>query len=240
MKRLIIATTNLGKIREIRDVLGGVPFELMTLAAWPHLAPPEETGRTFEDNARQKAVYYAAATGELTVAEDSGLEIDALDGIPGVESARFGGADTTYAEKFGLIYDALRDKGSATGSARFVCALALVRAREPGLLGAVVWWGCDILVLWASLHAYGAEPAIAVVTMAYFVGQLGNTLPLPGGVGGVEGAMVAGLVAFGEPAGLAIAGVLTYRALAFWRSVDATRYIRQAEELLAGVSEVSA
>jgi uncharacterized membrane protein YbhN (UPF0104 family) len=95
-------------------------------------------------------------------------------------------------------------------------ALALVREREPGLLGAVVWWGCDILVLWASLHAYGAEPATAVVTMAYFVGQLGNTLPLPGGVGGVEGAMVAGLVAFGEPAGLAIAGVLTYRAIAFW------------------------
>jgi putative heme transporter len=95
-------------------------------------------------------------------------------------------------------------------------ALALVRAREPGLLGAVAWWGCDILVLWASLHAFGAEPAAAVVTMAYFVGQLGNTLPIPGGVGGVEGALVAALVAFGEPAGLAIAGVLTYRALAFW------------------------
>jgi XTP/dITP diphosphohydrolase len=127
MQRLLLATTNPGKIREIRDILGGVPFELVTLAGWPGLAAPEETGRTFEDNARQKAAYYAAATCELTVAEDSGLEIDALDGVPGVESARFGGADSTYSEKFRLIYDALRDKGAVTSSARFVCALALVR-----------------------------------------------------------------------------------------------------------------
>ena len=130
MRRLVIATTNQGKLREIRDVLGGVPFELVTLAAWPGLPPPEETGRTFEDNARQKAAYYAAATGELTVAEDSGLEIDALDGIPGVASARFGGLDTTYAQKFALIYDALRHTGAATSTARFVCALAVVRGNR--------------------------------------------------------------------------------------------------------------
>jgi uncharacterized protein (TIRG00374 family) len=95
-------------------------------------------------------------------------------------------------------------------------AFALVRAREPGLLGAFAWWGCDILVLSASLRAFGAAPEAAVLVTAYFVGQLGNTLPLPGGVGGVEGALIAALVAFGEPTGAAIAGVLVYRALAFW------------------------
>jgi uncharacterized membrane protein YbhN (UPF0104 family) len=95
-------------------------------------------------------------------------------------------------------------------------ALALVRAREPRLLGALAWWGCDILVLWASLRAFGVAPAGAVVVMAYFVGQLGNTLPLPGGVGGVDGALLGALVGFGVPAGPALAGVLTYRALAFW------------------------
>jgi uncharacterized membrane protein YbhN (UPF0104 family) len=95
-------------------------------------------------------------------------------------------------------------------------ALALARSLEPRLLGALVWWGCDILVLWAPLRAFGVAPTGAVVVMAYFVGQLGNTLPLPGGVGGVEGALLAALVAFGEPAGPALAGVLTYRALAFW------------------------
>jgi uncharacterized membrane protein YbhN (UPF0104 family) len=95
-------------------------------------------------------------------------------------------------------------------------AFRLVRSRDPALLGAVAWWACDILVLWASLRAFGAAPAAAVVVMAYFVGQLGNALPLPGGVGGVEGGLVASLVAFGEPAGLALAGVLAYRAFAFW------------------------
>ena len=125
MKRLLLATTNHGKIREIREILSGVAFELTTLAGWPDLAAPDETGRTFEENARQKALYYAAATGELTVAEDSGLEVDALDGLPGVESARFGGSDTTYPEKFTLIYDALRERGAATSTARFACALVL-------------------------------------------------------------------------------------------------------------------
>ena len=107
-----------------------MPFDLLTLADWPGLAAPEETGRTFEENARAKALYYAAATEQLTVADDSGLEIDALDGAPGVESARWGGADTTYPEKFALIYEALRTKGANESPARFVCAVALALDRQ--------------------------------------------------------------------------------------------------------------
>jgi len=125
--RLLVATTNRGKLREIMRILAGIDFDLVTLDHWPAIAPPDETGRTFAENARAKALYYAGATGELTVAEDSGLEIDALGGAPGVESARFGGVDTTYPEKFGLIYDALRASGAATSTARFVCALTLAR-----------------------------------------------------------------------------------------------------------------
>ena len=94
--------------------------------------------------------------------------------------------------------------------------VALVRAREPALLGGLGWWVCDVLVLWASLQAFGAAPEAAVLVMSYLVGQLANTLPLPGGVGGVEGGMIGALIAFGEPAGVAIAAVLTYRAFAFW------------------------
>ena len=113
-------------------MLSGLPCELVTLADWPDLAAPEETGLTFEENARLKALYYAKATGLLTVADDSGLEIDALDGAPGVASARFGGADTTYPEKFALLYEslrgeALRGKGDVESPARFVCAVALAR-----------------------------------------------------------------------------------------------------------------
>jgi len=128
--RLLIATTNPNKVREIRQLLDGLPIDLVTLAEWPQVTAPEETGLTFEENARAKALYYAAATGELTVAEDSGLAIDALDGAPGVESARFGGAETSYPDKFALIYEALgaRQVASEPGStARFVCAVALVK-----------------------------------------------------------------------------------------------------------------
>jgi XTP/dITP diphosphohydrolase len=127
---LVVATTNQGKLREIRAILSGLPFELMTLSDWPGAVTPEENGLTFEENARAKAVHYATTTRRLTVAEDSGLEIDALGGAPGIASARWGGADATYPRKFVLIYEALRAKGALDSTARFVCALALVGGGE--------------------------------------------------------------------------------------------------------------
>jgi XTP/dITP diphosphohydrolase len=125
--RLLVATTNLNKVREIRELLAGAAVDIVTLAEWPDVAAPEETGASFEENARAKALYYAAATGELTVAEDSGLSIDALDGAPGVESARFGGAGLPYPEKFAQIDAALRATGNRESPARFICALALAK-----------------------------------------------------------------------------------------------------------------
>ena len=130
MRRLVVATTNRGKLREIEILLDVIPLTLVTLADWPDVAPPDETGRTFAENARLKAVYYAHHTGQLTVAEDSGLEIDALGGAPGVESARFGGAGSSYPDKFTLIYDALRAKKAAASTARFVCSLALAHGDD--------------------------------------------------------------------------------------------------------------
>lgn len=94
--------------------------------------------------------------------------------------------------------------------------LRLPRTRDPHLLGAVGWWGFDIAVLWASFHAFGASPPVAVLVVAYFIGQLGNLLPLPGGIGGVDGAMIGALSAFGAPGSLAVVSVLAYRAFAFW------------------------
>lgn len=132
MQQLLVATTNRRKLVEIAAILEGVPFQIRTLADFPGVAAPEEAGRTFAENARLKALYYARATGELTVAEDSGLEIDALDGLPGAESARYGGADATYPRKFALIYDALRAKNAAGSPARFTCALALASGTPSG------------------------------------------------------------------------------------------------------------
>lgn len=130
MTRLLVATTNPDKLVEIRTILDGAGVALVGLASWPDLTAPEETGSTFAENARAKALYYATATGLLTVAEDSGLEIDAIDGAPGVLSARFGGASSTYPQKFSLIYRMLDERGASGSAARFVCALALARGRE--------------------------------------------------------------------------------------------------------------
>ena len=127
MRKLLIATTNQGKLNEIAPMLEGIPFEMLTLVDFPGVAAPEETGRTFAENARAKAVYYTEVTRELTVAEDSGLAIDALGGAPGLESARYGGVQTSYPDKFALIYDALRSKNALESPARFVCAVTLAR-----------------------------------------------------------------------------------------------------------------
>ena len=95
-------------------------------------------------------------------------------------------------------------------------AADLIRDRRPGLLGAIVYWAFDIAVLGVSLRAFGSVVAVPVVVMSYFLGTLGSLLPLPGGIGGVEGGMIGALVAFGVPGGHAVVGVLAYRAISFW------------------------
>jgi uncharacterized protein (TIRG00374 family) len=95
-------------------------------------------------------------------------------------------------------------------------ALELIRERDVGLLGAIAWWGFDISVLWAMFHAFGSPPPFAVIVMSYFLGMLGNLLPLPGGLGGVEGGMIGAFAAFGVNVDLAVLAVLSYRAISFW------------------------
>ena len=126
--RLLVATTNPGKLREIHGLLSSVPVTLVGLSDCPAVPEPEETGTTFAENARAKALYYASHCRLLTVAEDSGLVIDALDGEPGVRSARFLRPDATYPERFAEIYRRLGRQPARPRSARFVCALAVARA----------------------------------------------------------------------------------------------------------------
>jgi uncharacterized membrane protein YbhN (UPF0104 family) len=95
-------------------------------------------------------------------------------------------------------------------------AIGLVRERDPGLLGAPAWWGFDICVLWACFHAFGSAPPFTVILMAYFLGMVGNLLPLPGGLGGVEGGMIGAFAAFGVNLDQAVLAVLAYRAISFW------------------------
>ena len=124
--RLLVATTNRDKVREIRSLLAGAPVELLTLRDLPPVVEPEETGETFQDNARLKARYYATYSGMLTVAEDSGLVVDALDGDPGVRSARFLRPDASYPERFAAIFERLAQNSDRPRTARFVCAVSVV------------------------------------------------------------------------------------------------------------------
>jgi uncharacterized protein (TIRG00374 family) len=102
-------------------------------------------------------------------------------------------------------------------SAGIRISVSLVRAGDPALIGSIAYWGFNIAILWASFHAFGEAPPWAVIVMGYFVGMLANLLPLPGGVGGVDGGMIGAFVAFGgESKDSIVVAVLTYRLFAFY------------------------
>ena len=124
---ILVATTNPHKVKEIVALLQDSPITIKTLKDLPAIEPPVESGSTFAENAREKALYYAKATKMLTMAEDAGFEVDALDCAPGVQSARYLRPDATYPERFDAIYAELRKRRVKTSAARFVCALALAR-----------------------------------------------------------------------------------------------------------------
>jgi len=123
--RLLVATTNEDKLREIRSLLKASTVDIVSLRDLAPIEEPKETGETFEENARAKARYYAARSGLLTVAEDSGLVIDALDGEPGVRSARFLRPGASYAERFDSIFERLARVPDRPRTARFICAVAV-------------------------------------------------------------------------------------------------------------------
>jgi uncharacterized membrane protein YbhN (UPF0104 family) len=106
-----------------------------------------------------------------------------------------------FATAFHMLGEAVRE------------GLRMLRSADPRMLGAIAWWTFDAAVLWAMLHAFGAPPSLAVLGLAYFVGQVGNTIPVPGAV---SGGMVGILVAFSVPADLALVSVFAYRAVAIW------------------------
>lgn len=126
-RNLLIATSNKGKVIEIAALLEGLNCHVIGLEDLDQIPPPvEETGTTFVANALIKADYYHAATALLTLADDSGLEVDALDGRPGVYSARYGGEGLSSADQIALLLDEMKDVPEEKRSARFVCSVALV------------------------------------------------------------------------------------------------------------------
>ena len=129
MPQLLIATNNPGKLAEFERLLAGCGWELVTPAQLGLTLPDEEPGETYEANAKIKALNGARASGLVTLADDSGLEIDALDGGPGARSARFLGEDASYEERFARILGEMAELPSEKRWARFRCVIALA---EPG------------------------------------------------------------------------------------------------------------
>src|SRR5438552_3466059 len=126
MPQLLIATSNPGKLAEITALLAGLPCQVIGLAHLPPLPEVAETGESFTENALIKAEHYHALTGLITLADDSGLAVDALGGAPGIYSARYAGEGASDAMRIAKLLDELKAVPEARRTARFVCCVALV------------------------------------------------------------------------------------------------------------------
>jgi XTP/dITP diphosphohydrolase len=157
---LFVATRNRGKVRELAALLRDTKLTLCSYRDFRDLPEVAETGATFEENATVKAVTLAKHTGLLTIADDSGLEVDALDGRPGVLSARYAGADATDKENNEKLLAELKDVPELRRTARFRCAMAIA---TPEKLVAVVEGVCEgrIVAEERGTSGFGYDPIFA-------------------------------------------------------------------------------
>jgi XTP/dITP diphosphohydrolase len=125
IRELVIATRNEGKIRELQNLFGPLPVKLVSLNEFVGIGDIPETGSTFMENAQLKASGYAKATGQCSLADDSGLEVAALGGAPGVLSARYAGENSSFPEKIAALLDEVRSTGSKDMRATFTCSMAV-------------------------------------------------------------------------------------------------------------------
>lgn len=133
LPELLIATTNRGKIRELTEIFSGLVPRLRSLQEFAATPEAAETGATFEENAVIKARHYSLHSGVWTLADDSGLEVEALGGAPGVFSARYGGAGATYPARMARLLEEIAATGDRDRRARFVCVIALAAPGEESV-----------------------------------------------------------------------------------------------------------
>ncbi len=158
MKRVVLASGNAGKLRELSALLAPLGLELLTQGSLG-IPSPEETGTTFRDNALLKARHAAQASGLPALADDSGLEVDALGGAPGVWSARYAGADATDTQNLERLERELAARPGAARSARYQCVIAFVRAAaDPAPLIAHGTWEGSIATHGRGSGGFGYDP----------------------------------------------------------------------------------
>ncbi len=170
--KLLVATHNQGKVREYRELLAGLPLEVTYLDAEGIALEVEETGQTLAENARLKATTYARASGLWTWADDSGLEVDALGGAPGVYSARYAGEGASDADRYRKLLDALIGVPWARRTARFRCVVALatpggeIRASDGACEGVIAFGP-------AGSNGFGYDPVFYLPDRGLTMAQLG-------------------------------------------------------------------
>ena len=183
---LVIATYNQGKIREVKEALEGLPLQLRYLSEFAHVSAVSELGQTYEDNAVLKAIGYAKQTGVCTLADDSGLEVDALDGRPGVFSARFSGEHASDGDRIQALLYQLAEQANSDRTARFVCCMALAgwdsaealsRADDPQLL-TVTEARCEgvITAMPVGENGFGFDPVFVPTGYQQTFAQLPNEI----------------------------------------------------------------
>lgn len=168
-RKLLVATRNFGKVKEFADMLGELDVAWVGLQDLGVSKEVEETGTTFDENANLKAMAYAKLSGQVTLADDSGLEVDALNGAPGVYTARYGGAGLSHAQRYELLLHNMIGVPQVFRTARFRCVIALAD-QDGTLLGnaAGICHG-EIAFAPSGTHGFGYDPV-------FFLPQFGLTM----------------------------------------------------------------
>src|ERR1043166_816541 len=178
---ILVATYNPGKVREVEEALGTLPIKLRFLQEFSKIAPVDEVGITYEENATLKALGYAHQTGLLSLADDSGLEVDLLDGGPGVYSARFGGEHFSDSDRVQKLLRSLAEFEDKPRQARFVCCMALAtnhpdssHTREGSQLLTVVQETCEGTIAAAPRGSggFGFDPVFVPTGYSQTFGEL--------------------------------------------------------------------
>ena len=171
-QELLIATSNKGKIVEYHSLLASLPLRLRNLAEFPATEDVEETGMTFSDNAALKARAYAVQTGLWALADDSGLEVDALGGAPGIFSARYGGEGATDAQRIERLLEELSQCAEQERRARFICVIAI--AGPKGQIANISTGKCEGLIAHAprGTQGFGYDPVFIPVGFEQTFGEL--------------------------------------------------------------------
>lgn len=172
---LVLATGNAGKISELRDLFRDLPFELKTLRDFDRIVDVDETGSTFRENAELKARGFAVQTGHLSLADDSGLEVEALGNAPGVHSARFAG-DAGYDVKISRLLSMLNETGDAVRRARFVCVMALADTDGRIVYSAEGVCTGSIARSPRGQNGFGYDPIFSPDGFGGTFGELGNEI----------------------------------------------------------------